>query len=178
MKITILQGHNKARSTLYGLCGHMKNLLEAQGAEVQVFCVYKMPLPLMTEGEKYNDHEHVCNLKAWMKEADALVLTSPEYHGSVSGALKNAVDYLWPEFNGKPVMLAAVSGGAVPHGALTHMAAMVRTLHGILSPEVIGLGRGTKELDDEGVPTEESARRRVDKACKKLVELARKLSAE
>lgn len=177
MKITIIQGHNKAHSTLYALCGHLKSLFESQGAEVQVFCVHTMPLPVMTEGVKYDDDEHVANLKTWMKEADAIVLTSPEYHGSLSGALKNAVDFLWPEFGGKPVMLAAVSGGAVPHGALTHMAAIVRTLHGILSPELIGLGRGTKDLDDSGAPTDEKARERVAKACAKLVELTGKLSA-
>lgn len=177
MKITILQGHNKPQSTLSALCGHLKSLLEGHGAEVEVFCVHAMPLPVMTEGQQYDDNEHVANLRRWVKGADAIVLTSPEYHGSVSGALKNALDFLWPEFQGKPVMLAAVSGGALPHGALTHMAAIVRTLHGIVSPEVIGLGKGTKELDDAGVPTDEKAANRVVRACAKLVELTAKLAA-
>ncbi len=177
MKITILQGHNKAQSTLSALCSHLKDLLESHGAEVQVFCTYSQPLPLMREGDKYTDDANVCDLKTWMKEADAIVLTSPEYHGSLSGAIKNAIDFLWPEFNGKPVMLAAVSGGALPHGALTHMAAIVRTLHGILSPEIIGLGRGSKDLDEAGAPTDDKARERVARACAALVDLTRKLSA-
>ncbi len=33
--------------------------------------------------------------------ADAFVLVSPDYHGSISGALKNFLDYYWEEFAGK-----------------------------------------------------------------------------
>jgi len=177
MRIMILQGHNKPHSTLSGLCGHFTTLFEGHGADVDLFCVHAQPLPLMEEGATYDADPHVAQLKASMKAADAIVLTSPEYHGSVSGALKNALDFLWPEFSGKPVMLAAVSGGVLPHGSLDHMAGIVRTLHGVLSPEVVGLGRGTKELDASGAPVEDKTRDRVAKACAALVELTRKLSA-
>jgi len=33
--------------------------------------------------------------------ADAFVLVSPDYHGSISGAMKNFLDYYWEEFAGK-----------------------------------------------------------------------------
>jgi FMN reductase len=33
--------------------------------------------------------------------ADAFILTSPDYHGGMSGALKNFLDYHWREFAGK-----------------------------------------------------------------------------
>ena len=36
-----------------------------------------------------------------MKWADAFILASPDYHGSMSGALKNFLDYFWEEFAGK-----------------------------------------------------------------------------
>jgi FMN reductase len=35
---------------------------------------------------------------AW---ADAFILASPDYHGSMSGALKNFLDYFYEEFAGK-----------------------------------------------------------------------------
>ena len=175
MKITILQGHNKPDSTLSALCDHMKGLFEGHGCDVRIFCVNSKPLPLMCEGERYDDDPHVTDLKAWTDQADAIVLTSPEYHGSVSGALKNALDFLWPQFSGKVVMLAAVSGGPLPAGALAHMQGMVRTLHGVLSPEVVGLGRGTKELDEAGAPVDPKVGERVERACAALVELTGKL---
>ena len=33
--------------------------------------------------------------------ADAFVLASPDFHGSMSGAMKNFLDYFWEEFAGK-----------------------------------------------------------------------------
>lgn len=33
--------------------------------------------------------------------ADAYILVSPDYHGSISGAMKNFLDYYWEEFAGK-----------------------------------------------------------------------------
>ncbi|HEU4985099.1 MAG TPA: NAD(P)H-dependent oxidoreductase, partial [Nitrososphaera sp.] len=33
--------------------------------------------------------------------ADAFILASPDYHGSISGALKNFLDYFYEEFAGK-----------------------------------------------------------------------------
>lgn len=36
-----------------------------------------------------------------IKWADAFVLASPDYHGSMSGAMKNFLDYFWEEFAGK-----------------------------------------------------------------------------
>jgi NAD(P)H-dependent FMN reductase len=33
--------------------------------------------------------------------ADAFILVSPDYHGSISGTMKNFLDYYWEEFAGK-----------------------------------------------------------------------------
>src|SRR5919202_3680051 len=45
-----------------------------------------------------NDIERVSNALKW---ADSIVLSSPDYHGSMSGAMKNFLDYFWEEFAGK-----------------------------------------------------------------------------
>jgi FMN reductase len=42
--------------------------------------------------------EHTTEAIAW---ADAVILASPDYHGSMSGALKNFLDYFYEEFAGK-----------------------------------------------------------------------------
>jgi NAD(P)H-dependent FMN reductase len=36
-----------------------------------------------------------------IKKADAFVLTTPDYHQTMSGSLKNFLDYFWSEFKGK-----------------------------------------------------------------------------
>jgi NAD(P)H-dependent FMN reductase len=45
--------------------------------------------------------------------ADAFVLVAPEYNHGYSAVLKNALDWLYPEFDHKPVGLVGVSSGQV-----------------------------------------------------------------
>src|SRR5436190_18456172 len=54
----------------------------------------------------------VFKLRAEVKQADGVILGTPEYHGSVSGVLKNALDLMgFDEFEGKMIGLLGVSGG-------------------------------------------------------------------
>jgi len=52
--------------------------------------------------------KHVRESAAW---AQGFVLASPEYHGSMSGALKNWFDFLWREIAGKVAGVVAVTSG-------------------------------------------------------------------
>jgi len=67
--------------------------------------------PLMKQYTK----EHT---KKWSKsidEADGFIFVTPEYNHSYSPVLKNAIDYLWYEWNYKPVSF--VSYGSIAGGA-------------------------------------------------------------
>ncbi|MBP3040074.1 NAD(P)H-dependent oxidoreductase [Bacillaceae bacterium Marseille-Q3522] len=69
-------------------------------------------IPLFNGEEKQNQLSAIINLRKTIASADGVILTSPEYHGGMSGALKNALDFLSSEqFAYKPVALLAVSGG-------------------------------------------------------------------
>ena len=68
-----------------------------QGANVWLLDIGKIPLydpnaPASAEVER------AAEAVAW---ADALILASPDYHGSMSGALKNFLDHFYEEFGGK-----------------------------------------------------------------------------
>lgn len=56
-------------------------------------------------------HALVQDLSEQLQQADALLLVTPEYHGSFSGVLKNALDYFWAEFTKKPTGVVAISAG-------------------------------------------------------------------
>ncbi|HJY05801.1 MAG TPA: NAD(P)H-dependent oxidoreductase, partial [Bryobacteraceae bacterium] len=54
----------------------------------------------------------VARLKEDVKQAHGILLGTPEYHGSFSGVLKNALDLMgFDEFEGKMVGLVGVSAG-------------------------------------------------------------------
>ncbi|PFG07250.1 NADPH-dependent FMN reductase [Bacillus sp. es.034] len=69
-------------------------------------------LPLYTGEQEQSEVAAVQSLKKKVKDADAVILASPEYHSGMSGALKNALDFLSSEqFAHKPVALLACAGG-------------------------------------------------------------------
>lgn len=67
-------------------------------------------LPIFNGEAEQSELLQVQELKQRVTKADAIVLISPEYHSGMSGALKNALDYLSSEqFKYKPVALLAVA---------------------------------------------------------------------
>ncbi|NUP99115.1 MAG: NAD(P)H-dependent oxidoreductase, partial [Armatimonadetes bacterium] len=58
--------------------------------------------------------EEVQRLRDLTRAAHGIILGSPEYHGSYSGVLKNALDLMsFEEFEGKMLGLVGVGGGAL-----------------------------------------------------------------
>jgi NAD(P)H-dependent FMN reductase len=69
------------------------------GAEVRLLELNRTVLPLYDPSAPASKEvEHAAEAIAW---ADAFILASPDYHGSMSGALKNFLDYFYEEFAGK-----------------------------------------------------------------------------
>jgi NAD(P)H-dependent FMN reductase len=69
------------------------------GAEVRLLELNRIVLPIYDPSAPASKEvEHAAEAVAW---ADAFILTSPDYHGSMSGALKNFLDHFYEEFAGK-----------------------------------------------------------------------------
>lgn len=86
----------------------------------------------MFNGESYQSEvPSVIELKEAVAKADGVILASPEYHGAMSGALKNALDFLGSDqFAHKPVALLAVAGGGKGGiNALNNMRIVGRSLY-------------------------------------------------
>lgn len=77
------------------------------GFEVEVVDLAEVALPLLDEpnhpAEHVYVHEHTRRWSANVASADAFVLVMPEYNVGFTAPLKNALDYLYTEWNHKPV---------------------------------------------------------------------------
>ena len=58
------------------------------------------PLALFNPDSSHT-HENFPKLKQRVEQADVYLLGTPDYHGSMSGAMKNFLDHFWQEFAGK-----------------------------------------------------------------------------
>jgi FMN reductase len=76
------------------------NKVNKNGGDTRLLNLYSNPLPMYTAeyNEKLSGIKHAVELVNW---AEAIVLATPDYHGSMAGSLKNFLDYFWAEFAGK-----------------------------------------------------------------------------
>jgi NAD(P)H-dependent FMN reductase len=84
------------------------------GLAVEVADLRELDLPLMNEPNHPRLHDYQFeHTKRWSEivgSADGFILVTPEYNHSISGALKNALDYLYHEWHGKPVGIVSYGG--------------------------------------------------------------------
>ncbi|GAA1487617.1 NADPH-dependent FMN reductase [Brachybacterium sacelli] len=87
---------------------------------------------------------------------DAVVILTPQYNGSYTGSLKNAVDFLYAEWNGLPTVLVGYGWGAA-HEVLP----LLEALMGRVGSDLVGsIGLGFREdlsVEGELFVTEEKA---------------------
>ena len=113
MKIAILLGSIRAERQSHKVAQYLEKKLNDFGLETDLIDLALDPLPLM--GEIVTQDEHVRSriekLGKRLNQAQAIILVTPEYHGSFSGALKNALDFYWAEFQRKAIGVVATSSG-------------------------------------------------------------------
>lgn len=94
----------------------------------------------------------VFQMRAQVKQADGIILGTPEYHGSFSGVLKNALDLMgFDEFEGKMLGLVGVSGGKMgAFEALNTLRNVGRALHAWVIPAQASVPEAWKVFDPSG----------------------------
>ena len=74
--------------------------LRAARCTVDVFDYLHEPLPLFNTDTSYAAQGYAA-LQARVEQADVFILGTPDYHGSISSAMKSFLDHFWREFAGK-----------------------------------------------------------------------------
>lgn len=97
--LAVVGSLNRTSSTRL-VVNHVARQLEAAGAVVDVLDLLEEPLALFNPDSSHKA-EGFAALQARVHRADACVLGTPDYHGSISGAMKNFLDHFWREFAGK-----------------------------------------------------------------------------
>src|SRR6187200_2708851 len=106
MTITILGVASSMRKNSYGTSALNFVLDMAKGyddTETRLLNLREIKLPLFDPdgNEEYYSSVELRKASNYANWADAFVLVSPDYHGSMSGVIKNFLDSFWEEFAGK-----------------------------------------------------------------------------
>jgi len=79
---------------------HAAELLRAEGCSVDILDFEKEPLPLYNPDTSH-EGPAFADLRPRVEKAEVILLGTPDYHGSISSAMKNFLDHFWHEFAGK-----------------------------------------------------------------------------
>ena len=126
--------------------------------------------------------DKVKEFKAKIRVADAILIATPEYNYSISGVLKNAIDwasrpYGDNSFEGKPVAVMSASPGMLGGArAQYHLRQVFVSLgmHPLSRPEVM-MPFADDKIDGKGRVTDETTREKVRELLESLVDLTRRL---
>ncbi len=125
--------------------------------------------------------DSVKEFRAKIHAADALVITTPEYNASISGVLKNAIDWAsrppQQPFDGKPIAILGTSPGALGTvRAQAHLRQILANLNGLVlvQPNVM-IGGAGQRFDATGALTDEATREFVRGLMAALLVYTRKM---
>ncbi|CZQ97770.1 nadph-dependent fmn reductase [Trichococcus palustris] len=107
LKIGIITGSTRPNRNSLQVAEGLKRLADPRGdAEYEVIDIATYNLPMYAEpiSAAYSQNYVTPEAIPWSKkiaEMDGYVFITPEYNHGVTSALKNAIDYLYPEWNNK-----------------------------------------------------------------------------
>jgi chromate reductase len=159
----------------------------AAGAEVTPLDLRDLPLPLYDGDLEARDGlpENARKLKALMLAHQGFLISAPEYNSSITGVLKNAIDWASRPapgeaplacFTGKAAALMSASPGAL--GGLRGLVT-VRSILGnigvLLLPEQVAIPLAHQAFADDGPLKDAKKQAQIEGLGRKLTELLTKL---
>lgn len=140
------------------------NSARESGADVKLIDLRDLPMPLFDEDleAKEGKNEFAREFKQLLIDSDGILISSPEYNGSISAVLKNAIDWATradegeapgslPAFRGKVVSLMSASpGGLGGLRGLVHLRAILGGLGCIMLPAQLAVSAAHDAFDESG----------------------------
>lgn len=149
-----IAGSLRSASLSRAILENMKGLVP-EGATLESFSLDDIPL---YNGDLESDRPPaVRSLREAIEEADGLVLLSPEYNHSISGVLKNAIDWSSRPAYRSPLKDKAVVGVGVANGliggarGIQHLKTIMSAVGSEIYPGMEALvGKASEKLDADG----------------------------
>ena len=188
-KILIVPGSSRGGSLNTRLAASVHKILSAHECEATRISLRDYPLPIY-DGDLETQKgapEQAVKLARLFDLHDGVVLVSPEYNGSTSPLLKNALDWVSRikgdskgkiiPFKGKIFALAAAAPGALGGiRSLGHLRDILTSLGGTVIAEQVAVSQAGNAFDDMDNLTNERVSAKMNDACETLVKTARLLS--
>ncbi len=158
MNVFILAASAQGASINKKLAVAIGNLITAEGAhtlDIPDFKDFTLPMYDGDTEQESGVPALAKSLAERIEKADAVIICTPEYNGSIPGSLKNTLDWLSRlrphPLVAKPVLLTGASpGGLGAIRGLWHTRVPFEALGALVYPEMFGLSGAYEAFDEQG----------------------------
>ena len=171
-KILILYGSLRSDSKSKMLAEEAGRILEHFGAEVKIYDPTGIPA---FDGDISVDHPKVQELRNLSMWSEGQVWSSPEYHGNMSGLLKNMIDWIPLSIGairptqGKTLALMQVTGGSQSFNAVNSMRVLGRWMRMYTIPNQSSVAKAWLEFNEDKTMKDSAYRERVVDVMEELM---------
>lgn len=125
--------------------------------DVEVLDLAAINLPMMDEPnhprlQQYTK-QHTKDWSAKIDSAEAFIIVMPEYNFGFTAPLKNALDYVFQEWQNKPVALVSYGGASGGMRAVQLLKPVLQALTLVAIPEAVSIAMFAQYINAEGVFT-------------------------
>ena len=181
IRVVGIGGTLRENSTSLWALQHALKSARAEGATTQLLDLRRLNLPMYQPDWELADYgENVQDFIRVMQHADAFLISTAAYHGTLAGVTKNALDYLEfladaprPYMHNKPVgLIATASGDMADVHSIDAMVNVVHSLRGFVLPLSVPIHNASKAFDKDGTVINEKIATRLTQLGKMAVETA------
>ncbi len=181
IRVVGIGGTLRENSTSLWALQHALESARTEGATTQLLDLRRLALPMYQPDWELEDYgENVQDFIRIMRHADAFLISTAAYHGTLAGVTKNALDYMEfladaprPYMHNKPVgLIATASGDMADVHSIDAMVNVVHSLRGYVLPLSVPIHNAGKAFDKEGNIINEKIATRLKQLGKMAVETA------
>lgn len=154
------------------------------GWEVELLDLKELDLPMLTDArqpfemDKNYPSEAVMSWSRKIEQKDAFIIVTPEYNHGLPAPLKNALDWLYPEWNDKAAALVGYSIGI--GGGIRSVEQLRLTLAhlGVATvQQVTTIARAQDNFSEDGTPLNDNFNGSIARSLKQLDDWGRALKS-
>ncbi len=187
-RILAFAGSARAESVNHRLVQIAAEGARSAGADVTVLELKDYPLPLFDQDleQQQGTPANAATLKQLFLNHDGLLISSPEYNGSITPLLKNTIDWVsrpaadeapLAAYKGKVAALMAASpGGLGGLRGLVHVRSILSSIGVIVLPDQVAVPRAFEAFDDGGQLKNEKQQAQVRGLGESVAQMLEKLA--
>ena len=189
-KILAFAGSTRKNSFNKRLAKVALHAAEKMGAKTTFIDLLDYDMPLYSDDllKKHGMPDSVIAFKEMLKSHNGFFIASPEYNGSLTGTLKNAIDWATIKSEGEDRMacwngkiaglLSASPGGLGGIRGLHNLRTILAGIGTFVLPNHLAVGNSTTNLQNDTHITDEKLQQQVDTLATEIVRVVRGLHTE